>query len=172
MTPPPPPRARVRGSIDSEGDRDASARSPRAARPLPAEVRIPNRATYWPVSPIDVVVATPVAARLLLGATPVGRFLQAAALGAYVASAIEDYRERRAIRRIDFRRHFGADVDTLLPMPPVARAADIQDLTERANDEFTPRRVPRAALAIDVDGCVTEYIAGITGQRVLSSVAV
>jgi hypothetical protein len=45
------------------------------------EVRISNSATYWPVAPIDLVVAAPIAARILVGAGPVGTLLQGVVLG-------------------------------------------------------------------------------------------
>src|SRR5262245_46690169 len=81
------------------------------------EIRISNSATYWPVSPIDLVVGTPLAARLLLGVTPVGRAVHAVVLAAYVGSALRDWRDRRGVRPIAFRLEFGADIDHLLPMP-------------------------------------------------------
>ena len=66
------------------------------------EIRIPNQAASWPIAPLDAVLWVPLAARLLLGATPVGRVIQAATLGAYAASALRDWHSRRGIRRIDF----------------------------------------------------------------------
>ncbi|HEV8437899.1 MAG TPA: DUF3810 family protein [Methylomirabilota bacterium] len=136
------------------------------------ETRISNRATYWPVAPIDVVVAAPLLARLLLGATPVGRVVQGVALGAYLASAISDWRDRRGIRPIDFETEFGADVHRLVPMPPAIREAEVRTLAERLNDEFTPRRIPRRELAGETDRHLTKYIAGITGQQVRTSAEV
>jgi hypothetical protein len=136
------------------------------------EIRISNRATYWPVAPIDLVVGAPLVARLLLGASPVGRVVQAAALGAYLGSAIRDWRDRQGIRRIDFPREFGADVDCLLPMPREVRAAEVHILAARLNEEFTDQRLPRQELTVEVDRHLTEYIAGITGQHVRTSVEV
>jgi hypothetical protein len=137
-----------------------------------SEVRIANAATYWPLAPTDVVLAVPIAARLLLGATPVGRVVQAAAYGAYAASAIQDWAARRGVRKIDFLREFGADVRHLTPMPREVREEEIRRLTQRLNDEFTPRRIPRRELAVEVDRHLTDYIAGITGQRVATSTQV
>jgi hypothetical protein len=137
-----------------------------------SEVRIANAATYWPVAPTDVVLAVPLAARLLLGATPVGRVVQAAAYGAYAASAIQDWAARRGVRKIDFLQEFGADVRHLTPMPPEVREEEIRYLTQRLNDEFTARRIPRRELAVEVDRHLTTYIAGITGQRVATSTEV
>jgi uncharacterized protein DUF3810 len=136
------------------------------------EIRISNTATYWPVAPIDVVVGVPLVARLLLGATPVGRVVQAAAVGAYLGSAIRDWRDRKGIRQIDFRREFGADVDHLLPMPREARQAEVRTLAERLDDEFTPDRIPRHELAVEIDRHLTAYVAGITGQQVYTSAEV
>src|SRR6266849_6039118 len=47
----------------------------------PDEIRISNRATYWPVAPIDLVVGVPLVVRALWGVTPLGRLVQAAVLG-------------------------------------------------------------------------------------------
>lgn len=145
--------------------------APQAPRPL-RDVRIANAATYWPIAPTDVVLAVPIAARLLLGATPAGRVLQAAAFGAYAASALQDWAARRAVRKIDFLQEFGADVHHLASMPPDVREAEVRLLTQRLNDEFTPRAIPRRELAVEVDRYLTRYIAGITGQRVETSTEV
>jgi hypothetical protein len=136
------------------------------------EVRISNAATYWPVAPSDVILAVPLAARILLGATPVGRALQAAAYGAYVACALQDWYARLGVRKIDFHREFGADVDHLTPMPREARDEEVRLLTERLNDGFTAERIQRRELAIEVDRHLTRYIAGITGQTVQTSAEV
>ena len=152
---------------------DDSARPLRARSRSPrAEIRIGNRATYWPISPLDVMVGTPIVARLVLGATPIGRIVQAAALGAYLGSAALDWRDRRGVQRIDFLGEFGADLDHLAPMPLAAREAEIRALAERLNDEFTDARPPRREAARAVDRRLTDYIAAITGQRVHTSVRV
>src|SRR5512145_878770 len=106
---------------------------PRAAEPRvtepdrtpPDEVHVANRATYWPVAPIDLLIVAPLAARLLLGATPAGRVVKAVALGLYAASALRDWRDRRGIRRISFRRELGADGRHLVPMPQELREAEV-----------------------------------------------
>src|SRR6266511_3117535 len=136
------------------------------------EIRISNRASYWPVAPIDLVVGAPLIARLLLGATPMGRVVQGAALGVYLGSAIRDWRDRQGIRRIDFRREFGADTCHLVSMPREVREAEVKALTERLNDEFTPQRIPRRELAVEADRHLTNYIASITGQHVRTSAEV
>lgn len=138
----------------------------------PDEIRISNRATYWPVAPIDLVIGAPLVVRALLGVTPLGRVVQAAVLGAYLGSAVRDWHDRRGIRRIDFRREFGADLHHLVPMPREAREAEVRTLAERLNDEFVPRRLPRRELAVEVDRHLTHYIASITGQRVRTSTRV
>jgi hypothetical protein len=135
-------------------------------------VRISNAATYWPVAPSDVVLAVPLAARLLLGATPVGRVVQVAALGAYMGCALQDWYARLGVRKIDFRREFDADVRQLTPMPREAREEEVRILIERLNDEFTAERAERRELAVEVDRHLTQYIAGITGQRVETSAEV
>jgi hypothetical protein len=138
----------------------------------PDEIRISNRATYWPVAPIDLLVGTPLVARVLLGATPLGRVVQAAALGLYLGSALRDWRDRRGIRKIAFRREFGADARHLVPMPREARESEVATLTARLNDEPVRERPPRREVAIRVERHLTEYIAGITGQRVRTSAEV
>jgi hypothetical protein len=138
----------------------------------PADIRVANRATRWPVSPIDVVVAGPLVARLLFGATPIGRAVQAVSLGLYLASAARDWLDRRGIRKIDFAREFGASVRRLTPMPREAREMETVTLVARLNDEFTAPRMPRRELAALVDRHLTDYIAGITGQRVHTSAEV
>jgi hypothetical protein len=138
----------------------------------PDEIRISNRATYWPIAPIDLVVGVPLVVRALWGVTPLGRVVQAAVLGAYLGSALRDWRDRRGIRRIDFRREFGADLHHLVPMPREIREAEVRTLAERLNDEFIPRRRGRRELAVEVDRHLTHYIAGITGQRVRTSAEV
>jgi len=135
-------------------------------------VRIANSATYWPIAPMDLVVAAPIAARLLLGASPLGAAIQGAAIGAYLGSAAQDWYVRLGVRKIDFRREFGADVHTMEPMPSDVREAEVQLLVERVNDEFTARRIPRRELAVEVDRHLTRYIASITGQRVETSTEV
>jgi hypothetical protein len=136
------------------------------------EIRISNSATYWPVSPLDLVLGTAVVGRLLLGVTPAGRLVRAAAFGAYLGSAVRDWRDRRGIQRIDFRREFDADLDRLVPMPPEVRQAEVRTLAERLNDELQPRTLSRKELAIEVDRHLTQYIARITGQHVRTSVEV
>jgi hypothetical protein len=139
---------------------------------MPDEVKIANSATYWPIAPTDVVLAVPLAARLLLGATPIGRVVQAAAYGAYAASALQDWVARRGVRKIDFHREFGADVRRLTPMPREIREKEAELLVQRLNDEFTAKRVPRRELAVEVDRHLTDYIASVTGQRVETSAEV
>lgn len=132
-------------------------------------VHIPNAATRSPVSLTDVILAAPLASRVLLGATLPGRVAQAVALGAYAGSALQDWVERQGIRKIDFLREFGADVRHLQSMPPQAREAEATTLAERLNDAYEPSRMPRAELAIEVDRHLTDYIANITAQRVETS---
>ena len=68
------------------------------------------------MAPLDLVVAAPLVARVLFGASPIGRVVQAATLGVYLASALRDWHDRRGIRKIDFRHEFGADLQ-----PPACR---------------------------------------------------
>ena len=132
-------------------------------------VRIPNQATYSPISLTDLMAAAPLASRILLGATPPGRALQAVALGAYAGSVAIDWFARRKVRAIDFLNTFGADVHQLTPMSVAERDREVRWLVELVSDEYTPERIPRAELARLVNRHLTGFIADITGQRVETS---
>lgn len=136
------------------------------------EIRIANRATYWPVAPMDLLVAAPLVARLLFRASPIGRVVQAVTLGAYLGSVARDWHARRKIRRIVFLREFGVDLRHLVPMPREARVREVAVLTARLNDELVLERIPRREAAVAIERHLTDYIAGITGQRVRSSAEV
>ena len=133
------------------------------------DLHIPNDATYAPFSLTDVIATAPLASRLLLGATLPGRVLSAAALGMYAGSAVKDWVSRRDMVWIDFQSEFGVDVKTLTEMPDQARRDEIARLAVRLNDGYTEERIPRDKLAPAVNGYLTEYIAGVTGQRVHTS---
>lgn len=133
------------------------------------EIRIPNDATYAPFSLTDIIATAPLASRILLGATLPGRVLSAAALGMYAGSALKDWVYRQDVRWIDFQAEFGSDVKHLDPMPEEARRKEIAELGELLNAGYTAERRPREELAESVNGHLTEYIAGITGQRVHTS---
>jgi uncharacterized protein DUF3810 len=133
------------------------------------EIRIPNDATYAPFSLTDVIATAPLASRILLGATLPGRVLSAAAFGMYAGSAVKDWVHRRDMRWIDFPKEFGCDVKTLDTMPDSARREEISELGARLEAGFTSERIPREELAIAVNEHLTEYMAGITGQRVHTS---
>lgn len=138
----------------------------------PDEIRITNRATYWPVAPSDLLIVAPLVARVVFGASPMGRVVKAVSLGLYLGSAVRDWRDRRKIRRIDFRREFGADTRHLVPVPGPLREIEVARLVARLNDELVRERLPRRVLAGIVEARLTDYIAGITGQRVRSSAEV
>ncbi|MEM7414693.1 MAG: DUF3810 family protein [Gemmatimonadota bacterium] len=133
------------------------------------EIRIPNDATYSPISLTDVIATAPLASRILLGATLPGRVLSAAAFGLYAGSAVKDWVSRRPVKWIDFEREFGCDVKTLESMPEQARRNEIEKLGRRLEEGFTDERIPRDELAVTVNEHLTEYMAGITGQRVHTS---
>lgn len=135
-------------------------------------IRISNDATYFPVSLTDMMLAAPLLSRVLLGATLPGKVLQVAAFGAYTVSAIQDWADRRGIRRIDFLTEFGANVQHLRPMSAELRAREVRTLAERLNREYVEMRIPRAELAAIVDQHLTRYIAGITDQQVETSTEV
>ena len=133
------------------------------------EIRIPNDATYAPFSLTDVIATAPLASRLLLGATLPGRVLSAAALGMYAGSAVKDWVSRRDMRWIDFQREFGCDVKTLSEMPMSARRDEVEKLARRLDEGWTSERIPREELAVAVNEHLTEFMAGVTGQRVFTS---
>ncbi|MEZ4425584.1 MAG: hypothetical protein R3E98_19470 [Gemmatimonadota bacterium] len=132
-------------------------------------IEIPNLATYSPFSLSDVMVGAPLAARLVLGATPLGRAVQAAAFMGYAGSALLDWAVRMGVRRVDFEREFGADVHRLDPMPREVRQREVTALVERLNDGYTDERVPRAELARRANRRLTDYLATLTGQVVETS---
>lgn len=133
------------------------------------EIRIPNDATYAPVALTDLVAGAPLASRLLLGATLPGRVVSAAALGLYAGSAVKDWARRRHVRQVDFMREFGADVHHLVPMPEEERRRETVALARRLEARYVDDLPPRQDLARAVNGHLTEYIASLTGQRVLTS---
>ena len=135
-------------------------------------IRISNDATYFPVSLTDVMLAAPFLSRVLLGATLPGKVLQMAALGAYTVSSLQDWADRRGIRRVDFLTEFGADVRNLRAMSDEHREEEVRTLAQRLNRDFVPMRSSRTELAEVVDEQLTRYIAGITGQRVETSTEV
>lgn len=119
-----------------------------------------------------MIIAVPIVSRLLFRSAKPGRLVQGAALALYGAHAVRDWVSRRGVRRIDFRREFGADGRHMDRMPEAVRIAEIGLLVDRLNDEYVPRRLPRAELARRVDEELTSYIASITGQRVETSAEV
>lgn len=133
------------------------------------DIHIPNQATYSPVSLLELGLAAPLLSRLVLRSTLPGAALQTAALAVYAASAVDDWRARRGVRRIDFQTTFGADVRTLPTMPADAREHEVQVLVERLNDRYTPDRIPRREMVRRVDERLTVVIGAITGQRVRTS---
>jgi hypothetical protein len=135
-------------------------------------IRIPNEATYSPIPLTDLAMAGPLLSRIVLGATLPGIALQAAALTIYAGSALQDWVERLGVRRIDFQREFGADPRNPDPMSPAHRRAEAARLAERINDGFTADVPGLKELAPVIDRHLTGYIAGITGQRVLTSIEV
>jgi hypothetical protein len=132
-------------------------------------ITIPGDATYSPIALTDILIAAPLASRLVLGATLPGRIVQAAALGYYAGSSVKDWVARSGIRRIEFESEFGADVFTLDEMSPREREEEILDLGQLLNDGYDDERVPRAELAQEVNRHLTAYIGGITGQEVETS---
>jgi len=135
-------------------------------------IRIPNEATYSPISLTDIALAGPLLSKVLLGATLPGMVLQTAALTIYAGSALQDWVERLGVRKIDFHREFGVDPRRPPAMSDAERRREVDVLAERLNGGFIAG-IPRLrSLAPRVDEHLTGYIADITGQRVETSVEV
>jgi hypothetical protein len=132
-------------------------------------INIPGDATYSPIALTDILIAAPLASRLLLGATLPGRVLQAAAFGYYAGSSIKDWLARSGVRRIDFIDEFGADVFDLEPMSEAERVHEVRLLGEALNDGYEPIEVDRTELAVEINRHLTAYIASVTGQVVETS---
>lgn len=132
-------------------------------------IEIPGDATYSPVALTDLLLAAPLASRILLGATLPGRIVQAAALGYYAGSSAKDWLARSGMRRIDFESEFGADVFTLGAMSEAERRDEIRRLGEALNDGYVEDRIPRKELAVEVNRHLTSFIASITGQEIVTS---
>lgn len=135
-------------------------------------LRIPNLATYLPVAPSDLLLAAPVAARILFGLSPAGRAVQAAALSVYAGSALIDWAVRADARRVDFEDAFGFDPLSPPPALEEERRRDVESLVERLNANYVPMNTPRKELAKQVDLCLTDYLAELTGQRLETSAQV
>lgn len=132
-------------------------------------IRIPNDATYTPVSLTDLVMVAPLASRILLGATLPGRVVQAAALGMYAGSVVKDWSARQGVRRVDFLEHFGADVHRLDQQPHALRRKEIAELGAALNRDYVDERPDKRELARRVNRVLTDYLAGLTGQHVETS---
>ena len=135
-------------------------------------VVIPGRATTTRLSLTDVAVGAPLASRLLLGATAPGQILAAASVGYYAGAAARDWWARREVRYVDFRSCFGADVDHLEAQPADARRWEIELLGHALNDGYTRAASPLAPLAERVNARLTAYVAGLTGQEVVTTSAI
>src|SRR5688572_11537472 len=132
-------------------------------------INIPGDATYSPIALTDILVAAPLASRLILGATLPGRILQAAAFGYYAGSSMKDWLARAGVRRIDFLDEYGADVFDLDSMSESERVEEVRLIGEALNDGYDPSRVERTELAVEVNKHLTSYIASVTGQEVETS---
>lgn len=132
-------------------------------------IEIPGHATYSPVSLSDLFVGAPLASRLLLGAVMPGNVISTVALGLYAGSAARDWIARFRVRPIDFQREYGADVHTLQEMPILDRLVEIRALGEALNRDYTADQPPREEVARRVNRRLTDYIASITDQEVITS---
>ncbi len=135
-------------------------------------IRIPNQATYSPVSLLELAVVAPWLSKAMTGFKFPGRILGAASIGIYGLSALQDWGARGRVRPIEFRLEFGADIRNVPDMPTEAREAEVGVLVERLNAAFVPTEWQRRELAVRVDRHLTDLIAGITDQRVVTSTEV
>ena len=95
--------------------------------------------------------------------------VQAAALGYYVGSSARDWMARSGVRPIDFLKEFDADVSRLDPMPAEARREEVRQLGQALNEGYTGVRRPRDQIAKEVNQRLTDYVAAITDQEVVTS---
>jgi hypothetical protein len=101
-----------------------------------------------------------------------GFLLQTAAMAVYAGSSLQDWIERMGVRRINFLDEFGADVSHLDAMSAELREAEMTVLAEKVNDGYVAERPALKELTVLVDRHLTDYIASITGQRVVTSTEV
>jgi hypothetical protein len=98
--------------------------------------------------------------------------LSAAALGLYAGSSLRDWLSRQDMRWIEFEAEYGADVRRLDEMPEDERRAEVAVLAERLDRDWTADHRPREELARQVNARLTDYMASVTGQRVVTSSAI
>jgi len=132
-------------------------------------VVIPGRATYARVALSDLSLGAPLVSRLLLGATGPGQVVAAASAGYYAGSALRDWWARRGVRPIDFRATYGADIDHLTPQPAEARVWEIRRLGHLLNEAYVEDEPDIELLAEVINQLLTDYVASITGQEVVTS---
>lgn len=132
-------------------------------------IEIPGGASYSPVALTDVIMGAPLASRLLLGALAPGQAVSTAVLGLYVSSAAVDWVARLGVRPIDFQAEFDADVSSLEEMPEDAREWEVRLLATAMNEAYVERHIDRAELARLINQKLTDYVASITGQEIITS---
>ncbi|MEO0601060.1 MAG: DUF3810 family protein [Myxococcota bacterium] len=132
-------------------------------------IEIPGGASYSPVALTDVIVGAPLASRLLLGGAGPGQIASNVALGLYLSSSAVDWVSRWGVRPIDFKDTYDADVDSLEAMPEEAREWEVRLLASAMNEDYTDAWIERDELATLVNKALTDYIASITNQEVVTS---
>ncbi|MEZ4238164.1 MAG: DUF3810 family protein [Myxococcota bacterium] len=132
-------------------------------------IEIPGHATYSPVALTDLLIGAPLASRLLLGAVLPGNLVSGLALGLYAASSARDWAARLGVRPIDFRQEFDADVKHLRAMPEEARWEEVKLLGAALNLGYTGEARERPVVARQVNQRLTDYVASITGQEIVTS---
>lgn len=138
------------------------------------EIRIPNLSTKAPVPFLDAALLADLAYfgfSAISATTPAGIAMVAvnSLFAIYVGSSMIDYVKKRKIKRINFMKTYGADVKHFKKMPKDIREKEISGLIEKVNDEYTNAKYERKDLAEVVDKHLTDYIANITDQRVITS---
>jgi hypothetical protein len=132
-------------------------------------IEIPGHATYSPVALTDLLVGAPLASRLLLGAVLPGNLVSGLVLGLYAASSARDWAARMGVRPIVFRDEYDADVSVLTKQPDDARWEEVKLLGAALNLGYTDERRERATVARQVNQRLTDFVAGVTGQEVVTS---
>ena len=96
--------------------------------------------------------------------------LQVVSLGLYLGSALRDWRDAEESGRGGLPERVRRGHRFLVPMPREIRETEAATLIGRLTDQFTARRIRGASWPSRWKRRLTDYIAGITGQRVRTSV--
>jgi len=138
------------------------------------EILVPNFISKIPIPILDSAVVITIASIITkkYGLDNVSDYLQYATglfMGSYFFSALLDATQRTKVKKIDFKEVYGKDLKNLKSMKLEDREGKIKELTEKLNDEYVPQNYKRKELAEIVNEELTNYISGITKQRIITS---